>query len=156
MLLHFSKQYLSLTVAMFINYAQVINTQDLASSDLQTECPANTCTDTTGSSATSSSTVTTETCNTAATTSGTHEPPTKRVKSGCDSIMFDDIVRKMIVSVKKNREEAKCNDNSFTTHDEIKLCLTVFGLPKSLNVIAVKSKAPIWRFFYFLSTPHLS
>ena len=131
-----------------LNYAQEAYMTVLAASDPDPNCAANTCTVTTSSSATLYSNNTTETYSSATTTTATGEPSIKKMSTGCKTIKFEDIVNKMIVAVEKRKQEAKYNKIIVTNEDEIMLCLTKIGLPKILNITALKGHAPIWRFYF--------
>ena len=71
------------------------------------------------------------------------------MRTGCETIKFEDILNKMIVAVEKRKQEAKYNKIIVTNEDEIMLCLTKLGFPKILKITAPKGHAPIWRFCFF-------
>ena len=122
----------------------------LAASDPDPNCAANTCTVTTASSETLYSNSTTETYNSATTTTATGEPAINKMRIGCETIKFEDIVNKNIVAVEKRKQEAKYNKIIMTNEDEIMLCLKKLVLPKILNITSPKGYPPIWRFYLSL------
>ena len=95
----------------------------LAASDPDPNCAANTCTVTTAYTATFYSNATTETYNSATNTTPTGEPPIKKMRTGCETIKFEDIVNKMMVAVDKRKQEAKYNKIIVTNEDKIMRCL---------------------------------
>ena len=91
--------FVHLLLLSTFNYAQEAHMTVPVASDPYPNCAANACTVTTASSATLYSNASTETYNYATTTTATGEPAIKKMRTGCETIKFEDIVNKTIVAV---------------------------------------------------------